>query len=230
MKDHQYQDQIEKLLWQQWFIAPNTTVREDIFNFYKKWAASQAKKLFYNGAFPMIDCEDYEQYAYIGLLEAIDNYVEQGSHFKPYAALRVRGAVLNAVYKFSELASLYKKRSSLSNEYINSYIKEHSASKEDSASGVILEISLEYFLQQAPSSETTTEHFSLFNSEEMDVMHNEVEAAKRTLAKLEQTILELYYQHGLSYQQIAEHLDVTKGRIGQIHKGIMTKLKKQLSW
>lgn len=137
---------------------------------------------------------------------------------------------MNAVYKFSEASSLYNKRTSVNNEYIESYIKEDEETSDDSISGVILEISLEYFLQQDTKAESSLDMFSLFNSEEMSVMHKSVETIKSNLPKLEQTILNMYYQHGLSYQQIAEHLEVTKGRIGQLHKAIMTKLRKQLSW
>lgn len=227
---YQQPPQTDALLWQQWFIEPNKPAREALFQYYQVWAANQAKKLFFNGAFALIDCDDYIQYAYLGLLEAIDNYEDRGTNFKSFAVLRVRGAVLNAVYKFSEASSLYNKRTSVNNEYIESYIKEDEETSDDSISGVILEISLEYFLQQDTKAESSPDVFSLFNSEEMSVMHKSVETIKSNLPKLEQTILNMYYQHGLSYQQIAEHLEVTKGRIGQLHKAIMTKLRKQLSW
>lgn len=227
---HQQQPETDALLWQQWFVEPNKPAREALFQYYQVWAANQAKKLFYNGAFPLIDCDDYIQYGYLGLLEAIDNYEDRGGNFKSFAVLRVRGAVLNAVYKFSEASSLYNKRTSVNNEYIESYVKENAEANDDGMSGVILEISLEYFLQQGTTNESDNDKFALFNSEEMSVMHKSVETLKSGLPKLEQTILNMYYQHGLSYQQIAEHMEVTKGRIGQLHKAIMTKLRKQLSW
>jgi RNA polymerase sigma factor for flagellar operon FliA len=55
-----------------------------------------------------------------------------------------------------------------------------------------------------------------------------IENVLHTLREREQMIVQLYYFEELSLKEISEILDITQSRISQIHKSIVTKIRKQL--
>ncbi|WP_448214085.1 sigma-70 family RNA polymerase sigma factor [Colwellia sp. MEBiC06753] len=223
---------IERKLWESWLDSRQLAIRNQLFELYKGWVEYEAKNLYFKTAFASVELDDYFHYGHIGLLEAIEGYKDLCIKFTSYAVYRVRGAILNKVFKFSEAAAIYQKRQAISDEYINSYIKQIALENESSFESTVIEMTLEYFLAADVGEQDIKQALPMTNydSSEHDILLGSVKTKTKQLSETEQTILTLYYHLGFNFQQIAEALDLSKGRVSQIHTKAISSLKLKLNW
>lgn len=183
----------------------------------------------------VVEYGDYLHYAVIGLMEAIDRFDhEKGqASFATFASYRIRGSVINGIEKGSEVRqqSAYRKR--MLDDRFRSLTVEQETSQSDALTELVdltIGIALGYLLEQAGTAagvESTGEDstVSAVCAEQMerDVMH-----AMTHLSEREALVLRFHYYHGSPFEAIAEWLGVTKGRVSQIHKQALQRLREHL--
>ena len=186
----------------------------------------------------VMDRQDMEQIALMGLLEAIRRYGAPDTGFGGYAVQRIRGAVLD------ELRSLDWRPRSLRQKFhqVNDAIRavrktlgREPEAHELAAEGITAEDYREYLsLEGAGSLASLDELLDADQSavplesrrlEEQVINQHMLGKALGSLSEKEQQILFLYYQQDMNFKEIALVLGLTEARICQLNKKIAQKLK-----
>lgn len=186
----------------------------------------------------VIDRQDMEQTALMGLLNAIRRYGMPDEGFAGYAVHRIRGAILD------ELRSLDWRPRQLRQKYhqIKDLIRDarkqlgHEPGWEElSQLGLSSEDYQEY--QQLEGAETLASLDELLSGdmsvvtlegrglEEQIVTQEMLSHALRQLSEKEGLVLSMYYQHDMNLKEIALVLGLTEARICQMNNKITQKIR-----
>ena len=193
-----------------------------------------------------IEIDDLIQIGYFGLVTAAQKYsVKEGASFASYAVLRIRGAIVDHLRKSSNLcrttiqmqqktklveASLLKKlhrnpsRQEISDELgikvdeFDEWERAFAANVHTSLDAAYDEFSM-WFVSKESSPEQKLNEADLRKSLRMSL---------EDLSQKEALVIQLYYVEELNVYEIAEVLDVTTGRVSQIKKSAISKLRKSM--
>ena len=190
-----------------------------------------------------VEIEDLIQIGMYGLVTAAQNYVvKEGVSFASYAGIRIRGEIVDHLRRNSNLcrttiqmqqkynASLEKLSRQLQREPKNNEIAKDmgleeseldnweqafAANTHQSLDSVYDEFSIWFASEdQSPEDELS----------ETELRENLVEALK-TLPEREAMLVQLYYVEELNVYEIAEVLEITTGRVSQIKKSAISRLR-----
>jgi len=190
-----------------------------------------------------VEIEDLIQIGMYGLVTAAQNYVvKEGVSFASYAGIRIRGEIVDHLRRNSNLcrttiqmqqkynASFEKLSRLLQREPKNSEIAKDmgleaseldnweqafAANTHQSLDSVYDEFSIWFASNdQSPEDELS----------DTELRENLVEALK-TLPEREAILVQLYYVEELNVYEIAEVLEITTGRVSQIKKSAISRLR-----
>ena len=190
-----------------------------------------------------VEIEDLIQIGMYGLVTAAQNYVvKEGVSFASYAGIRIRGEIVDHLRRNSNLcrttiqmqqkynASFEKLSRQLQREPKNSEIAKDmgleaseldnweqafAANTHQSLDSVYDEFSIWFASNdQSPEDELS----------DTELKENLVEALK-TLPEREAMLVQLYYVEELNVYEIAEVLEITTGRVSQIKKSAISRLR-----
>ena len=190
-----------------------------------------------------VEIEDLIQIGMYGLVTAAQNYVvKEGVSFASYAGIRIRGEIVDHLRRNSNLcrttiqmqqkynASFEKLSRQLQREPKNSEIAKDmgleaseldnweqafAANTHQSLDSVYDEFSIWFASNdQSPEDELS----------DTELRQNLVEALK-TLPEREAMLVQLYYVEELNVYEIAEVLEITTGRVSQIKKSAISRLR-----
>ena len=190
-----------------------------------------------------VEIEDLIQIGMYGLVTAAQNYVvKEGVSFASYAGIRIRGEIVDHLRRNSNLcrttiqmqqkynASFEKLSRQLQREPKNNEIAKDmgledseldnweqafAANTHQSLDSVYDEFSIWFASNdQSPEDELS----------EIELRENLVEALK-TLPEREAMLVQLYYVEELNVYEIAEVLEITTGRVSQIKKSAISRLR-----
>ena len=190
-----------------------------------------------------VEIEDLIQIGMYGLVTAAQNYVvKEGVSFASYAGIRIRGEIVDHLRRNSNLcrttiqmqqkynASFEKLSRQLQREPKNSEIAKDmgleaseldnweqafAANTHQSLDSVYDEFSIWFASNdQSPEDELS----------DTELRENLVEALK-TLPEREALLVQLYYVEELNVYEIAEVLEITTGRVSQIKKSAISRLR-----
>ncbi|WP_019677693.1 sigma-70 family RNA polymerase sigma factor [Arsukibacterium perlucidum] len=219
----------EQQLWQQFGNGACKSAREAIFRLYQNWAASQAmqwtKRVFIPGAEP----DDFVQYAHLGLLEAIDRFnPELGFEFSTFARHRIKGCILNSIFRYSEKTANLRRSEQETSELVSGLLSASQSLQQGpfaALSELILDLAVDYALQNpVQETEPLMLQGSAYSSPEYNAFADRIVSKVATLQEPLFSIIKLHYQQGMTFQQIADILELSKGRISQLHKEALAKL------
>ncbi|WP_222889806.1 sigma-70 family RNA polymerase sigma factor [Enterobacter sp. C2] len=184
----------------------------------------------------VMEREDMQQVALIGLLDALRRYGKPDEGFGGYAVQRIRGAVLDALrrldwrprqlrQKFYHIKDLIReRRKTLGRELEPGELDGVSAAEYQqylALEGADTLDSLDALLSDRPG-ELPLQGRRL---EDQIVTQHMLSRALQTLSAKEQQILYLYYQQDMNLKEIALVLGLTEARICQLNKKIAEKLR-----
>ena len=164
---------------------------------------------------------------------------EQNDSFWGYAQKRVYGAMLDFLRGLDVVSradrTLVKNIDALVNEYFNKFERE----PEDEYLAAMLEESVEK-IREARNVSAVVGVLSIDDQMELMSEENTFERVEREdliekitqilneFEERDQLIVQLYYYEELSLKEISEILQISEGRISQIHKRLMEKIRKKL--
>ena len=164
---------------------------------------------------------------------------ERNDSFWGYAQKRVYGAMLDFLRGLDVVSradrTLVKNIDALVNEYFNKFERE----PEDEYLAVMLEESVEK-IREARNVSAVVGVLSIDDQMELMSEENTFERVEREdliekitqilneFEERDQLIVQLYYYEELSLKEISEILQISEGRISQIHKRLMEKIRKKL--
>ncbi len=195
----------------------------------------------------IVELEDLIQQGMEGLVHAAQKYSpKEGVNFSQYAQLRIRGSIIDFLRKNSNLCrtTIKKKQEfersrldlekklnrqateqelidslGISDDEFNYWKKAFEANVVQSLDTAYNEFSI-LFASQDDNPES-----SLQNKE----LKNQIKEALRVLNQREALVAQLYYVEELNIYEIAEVLEISTGRISQIKKSIIGKLRNEIN-
>jgi RNA polymerase sigma factor for flagellar operon FliA len=190
-----------------------------------------------------LEIEDLIQIGYTGLVVAANNFVQkEGIPFASYASIRIRGAIIDFFRKNSNLcrttiqmqqkvkATEVSLRQSLAREPLPDEVAKAAGLSDAEYS----EWQHAFAANVHQSLDAVYDEYSMFFVLNEDGAEKKLESAqlKQTLRSVlgklpekELMVIQLYYVEELNIYEIAEVLSVTTGRVSQIKKSAIGKLR-----
>ena len=185
-----------------------------------------------------IDRDDMEQIGLMGLLEAQRRYGAPDERFAGYAALRIRGAILDELRRQDWRPRTVRQESHRLRDGVRELTRKLGRQPNEAeitaALGVTAEAYHEHQLDEnaevvASFDELIQEMTDLpsdrLNPEDQLMLRRSLEQALRALDAREQRVIQMYYEFELSYKEIAAVLNLTDARVCQLNKGALKKMK-----
>jgi RNA polymerase sigma factor for flagellar operon FliA len=227
----------EAALWRRLRFEEDEECRRLLFERYVGLARSVAARHYLRRAVKRADRGDYEQFAFEGLLQAIDRYDPvRGVPFSAFARRRILGSIVDGVARMSEIGAQIGHRTRIEQERLRSLARRDKDAKEeedaigtlsDLAFGLALGLMLEgtSLVQTETSADARpTAYESLERREFQARLVQAVEA----LSGAEATVIRQHYDNGLSFAAVADLLGLSRGRISQLHRSALERLRKRL--
>lgn len=224
--------EVEASLWRRLRFENDDACRELLFNRQLDLARAIAIHEYRRRPAYGLDRKDFEQFAYSGLLEAIDRFNPlHGAPFDAFARRRIRGAITDGLAKSSESGAQYAHRRRVELERLRSLgtaapqadpIVDLSDLAIGLALGLVIESARFSDLHAAPGELGAYESVSW-----RDLQVNLLKAIER-LPEAEKSVMQQHYLNGVSFVQIARLLNVTKGRVSQIHSVALRRVRERL--
>lgn len=191
-----------------------------------------------------IDINDLMQSGFIGLIEANKLFKhDQGATFETYAAIKIKGAMLDELRRGS-----WNDREAIKNiKELGVAVNKVEQRTQDKATHEAIakemNLSIEQFdkicqrinLYNVVNIETLDEmNMSLVGNDEpesnvvTDNLKDRIKSLLDTLPEREQLVLSLYYNEELTLKEISGIMQLTEARVCQIHASTLAKLKMRL--
>lgn len=189
------------------------------------------------------EIDDLVQIGYHGLILAAQNYtVQEGATFASYASLRIRGSIVDHLRKNSNLCRTTIQMQQQANRAERELQTQlgRPPSKEEIARKIGITEDEMMGWEQAfqanvhQSLDSVYDDFSIWfvspeNTPEENISDSQLrdvlKRALKTLPEREALVIQLYYVEELNVYEIAEVLEVTTGRVSQIKKAAIGKLR-----
>lgn len=223
--------EVEASLWRRLRFDDEARCRELLFDRYRVLARAIAKGEFRRRPAYGLEKSDFEQLAYSGLLEAIDRFdPERGAPFEAFARPRIRGAISDGVARSSESSAQYSHRRRIEVERLRSLHKANAdgdfvAELADLAATLAIGIVAEQAKALESEAVAELDAYETLSWRDMQLrVLKEIEA----LPDSERSVVQQHYVHGVSFAQIARMLGLSKGRISQLHRAGLMRVRERL--
>ncbi|WP_307650310.1 sigma-70 family RNA polymerase sigma factor [Variovorax boronicumulans] len=246
-------------LWVRWRKEKDEAAREQLICHYLPYAKMVAATIYGRRTHNDVEFEDYLQLARVGLLEAVDRFEPgQGAQFKTFAAKRVQGSVLNGLTRLTEKNQQISVAMRLRQERLEA-VKDAAAAPEEApgdghaaapaaprsadklfkylaevgiglALGVLLEdtgmVDGEAFdaNAHAPSPEV-----SYFRKTEILQLRTVLRDLVNQLSDQQKSVIRQHYLQEVPFDDIATLMGVTRGRVSQLHRQGLLRLRELLA-
>lgn len=197
--------------------------------------------------------DDIMSAALVGLINAAERFDEsKGVLFRTFAEHRIRGAIFDEVRKLDWFSRSLREKHTRLSQTITNLEKRHGRypGEEEVAAAMHLDID-EYhkLLRQVCHLGCVSLHETLDNSAtgrsflenladkngtdpmtkiEADELTQKIAGHLEKLTEKERLVISLYYYEELNQKEIAEVLEVSEGRISQLHSQALIKLKTKM--
>jgi len=193
-----------------------------------------------------VEIDDLLQVAYMGLMDAAQRYVVQpGTPFSAYAGIRIRGALMDHLRALSGQTrgahQMQSKIRAVEHRLEQGLMRRASDAEIAADMGLtpdeLAHWRMEFDMHQQKSlDEVYTDHSMIFRdrapSAEDNLAHDMLKRQLRdgvaSLPEREALVLQLYFVEELNVYEIAEVLKVTTGRVSQIKKAAVGRLRQIL--
>lgn len=218
-------------VWERFVLDRAPGDRDTLVQRYTSFATMLAATLYAKRHIAEIEFDEFKQYALIGLIESIDRY-DPGSNasFKTYASQRIKGAILDGIEKYCERQQQIAMRSRLHKERVQNLLREASGSEAPTFEHLVevaLGIAVGYMLEDSGMyrSEDAVYEQNVYNSRELKDLVRVMKELVSTLPEQEQYVIKYHYYQHMRFDQIAENMQLTKGRVSQIHHNALRRLQ-----
>jgi RNA polymerase sigma factor for flagellar operon FliA len=225
-------DDGEQTLWERWRGGRESVARDALILRYSSWARLVARDVYMRVHSLGDAWQDCVQNALIGLLEAIDRFdPDRNVKFETYARHRVRGAVFNGLRTLREGLAPGPRGDAWARDHASA-LAERTRSLDDGSApdpldafvAITVGLGLGFLLDQEslPGADAPPDAYAALEKEELRASVTE---GLGRLDEREQLIITLHYYHHVPFVDIATRLGVTKGRVSQLHKRALDRLR-----
>lgn len=183
---------------------------------------------------PDLQFADLVQLGMVGLLEAIDRYTPaRGVRFETFAGRRIEGAILNGLPLYSELHSQLAFRRELARERAASLRAQAGEAKRsaldrlaDLAIGLALGFALDENLAAGGMEPAMPDN--AYARTEVAQLRRQLGQLVQQLPDMERLVVMRHYFQQQAFQDIAQSQGLTQGRISQVHRAALQRLRERL--
>lgn len=231
-------DIAEAALWQRLRQDGDGTARAQLLALHLPYAKVVAASYYARRFHDEIEFGDYYQYASLGMLEALDRYDPgRGVQFRTFAARRMHGSILNGLERFTEKQQQIAARQRLRDERTQD-LKSLAGLEPGGAppqqaeqllrfvSEVGIGLALCWMLEGTAMVESGDGYSQPFyRTVALRQLAQRLAHAIDQLPVQEKTVVRGHYLQEQPFEQIAVAMQLTKGRISQIHKQALLHLR-----
>lgn len=235
--------QAEKL-WQTFYSTKDNKIKEKLIEIYIPLVKHVVYRMNINLP-TYLEQEDLISYGIFGLIQAVERYdIKKGVKFETYAYSRIRGSIIDELRKLDLIPqNIRKKAKILENTYsqleqrLGRSVEERDVCKMLNISQAELDEiykKITPFTNLIPFNDFIFVESKNHTKPEKQIEQNEVKRvlakAINSLSKQERLVITLYYYEGLNFKEISEVLNLSQGRISQLHTKAILRLRGKLSW
>lgn len=247
--------EVAENLWNEYLKQPQSELRDKLFLQYS-WLVKYVVSKLKVPDNSILDRGDLINIGMIGLSESIDRYnPELNVKFESYAITRVKGTVQDELRKLDWLSRTARKKVNEINKLKEKTLKENGIEASDNE--VIEKLGLtneqyDSYLQAMEASRNTLAFIDVKNdidedghspldslsySDETTQLDSLIEHEKidyltsylKDLPEKKRLVISLYYYENLTFKEIGKLIDVTEGRVSQIHSEVIKELKVKIN-
>jgi RNA polymerase sigma factor for flagellar operon FliA len=217
---------IETTLWSNYRRLRDAQARETLFAHHAPWARTIALSVHRRVWTLRIERSDCIQNATVGLLEAMERYDPgRGIAFRAYATQRVRGAVFNGLRTLTDDARTAGSRRV--EDRLLTLTDVESSDELDYFSGIVGGLGLGLLLEHADASLVDERDGAAYA--ESALLRTQLLQGIQNLPERLRVLLDSHYFHHVPMCELATRWGVTKGRVSQLHREALTRLRLALS-
>jgi RNA polymerase sigma factor for flagellar operon FliA len=227
----------EAALWRTFLERRTNDSRQLLFDHYRPFAVRLARAEFRRRQRANFELGDLEQLAFEALLQAIDRFApSKGAPFESFARLRIRGQISSGLAKMSESGAHANYRRRAERDRLRSLSMDSAQNDTGDdplqalsrlAATLVLGIMLDEGAQNPDAIADAAP--SAYESLALREMQHSLWQQVDTLPERETFVLRQHYAKDVSFTVIAELLGISKGRVSQIHRQALLRLRSQLA-
>lgn len=220
--------------WTAFAASGDALLREQLVTAYLPFARILAAKQYATRTHQEVEFDDYLQFARIGLLEAVDRFdPARGYKFETFAAPRIRGAILNGLASYSELHEQVAARRRAMQQRVAALQDDRpDPADPDAVFGYLAELAiglaLGLALEQSGMVRSSPEpgyRDNTYASVELKQLRARIRSLLDNLPDTQRRVIEYHYLQQLPFEEVAGMLALSKGRIAQLHKEALRRLR-----
>ena len=231
----------EARLWVRWRQQRDDVARDALIRNYLSYARTMAAKLFARRSFDDIAFEEYDQWAQLAVVEAVDRFdPSMGAQFRTFASKRIIGAILDGLERSTERLQQHAVLKRLRAQRVGSLLRgpESPASTEVSNARVLeyiadvgLGLAVAWMLEGTGMIDNSEAAHTapFYRDAETRETRRRLLASVKKLPMQQSHVITLHYLQGQAFEEIARSMHLTKGRISQIHKQALMSLRAMLA-
>jgi RNA polymerase sigma factor FliA len=223
----------EARLWEKCKCEQDEEAREVIVRHYLGYARALAAQIYRRRTHDEFEFDEYMQFATVGLMEAVNRFEPSyGVQFKTFATRRIVGSILSGLSTLSERQQQISLRRRICEERLASMQPERMA--EDHPEHLLRELAeigiglaLGFVLEgtgMVASSEASLPDNTYSRLEFRQFQHHLFNLVRNLTAR-EQEVIRKHYLQGISFEEIAQELQLSKGRVSQLHRQGLERLR-----
>lgn len=227
-------DRVEAAWWRAWTQDACEEARRKLFDHHRKLADSIARAQHGKRPPGMHELGDVRQLAYEGLIQAITRYdPTRAVPFDAFARTRIAGNIATGLASMSEAGAQYAYARRAERDRLRSLEPSlaETASPISALASLASRIALGLMLEDRQPVEPDTIPTpgpDAYQSLAWRDMQERLAKAMERLGEREAYVLTQHYHHAVSFVQIAGLMGVTKGRVSQIHRSALDRLRQIL--
>jgi RNA polymerase sigma factor, sigma-70 family len=231
----------EPALWQRLRAGDDRAAREQLLALHLPYARVVAATYYARRFHDEVEFADYLQYASLGMLEAMERYdPARGVQFRTFAARRMHGAILNGLERLTEKQQQIAARQRLRAERLQE-LKDMAARETGCGAALPQEeqqvlkfvsevgigLALCWMLEGTAMVDSPDAAVSIpfYRSAAVKELRERLLRAVDGLPPQERTVVRNHYLQDMPFDAIATLLKLSKGRISQIHKQALQRLR-----
>ena len=232
---------VEDELWRR-LREHDDAARAELIERYRPFARIVAATYYGRRIDDDIEFEEYHQWALVAMIESVDRFdATRGVQFKTFASRRLHGAILDGIESATEKQRQIAMRRRLREERVATALKTAQAEgTQDTDSvddvfrvlaeigiGLALGLMLEDSGMIAPPANAVAPDAAYAHTEQRQLTRS-VQQAVQSLTEQEQVVIRCHYVEDRLFSDIAQQLGLSKGRVSQIHKQALDRLRRSL--
>lgn len=226
---------IEEALWAARDNDETGVARHRLIECYSPFARMLVARIYAKRTLDDVSFEDHLHFGMIGLIESIDRFdVTRGIPFEAFAVRRIKGAVYNGISKCSELREQLSFRAQIRRERLQSIVRKDADGTPDlfgDMVDIVINLALGYFLEDSDihGAADIAVRDRMLETESLRQLGEQVRAIVDRLPERERVVIQYHYYHQLAFNEIADVLGLTRGRVSQIHKRALGQVRESLA-